>query len=95
MLENKHIKNTLIAMLGNKRFSFLKRNFSVENPIDIKDNLLTATACQQHNCSDTNFIVIVDISNGKVYAGIRENGVVKTYPSNVEKPIQLVAWLNN
>jgi len=95
LLGNKQLESALIAVLGNKRFNFLKANFSVENPIEIKDGILTATACQPHNCSDTNFIIVVDIGNDRVYAGIRENGAAKIYPANALNQKQLVNWLSN
>jgi hypothetical protein len=95
LLGNKQLKSALIAILGSSRFNFLKENFNVENPIEINNGIVTAVACQQHNCGDTNFIIVIDTGNDKVYAGIRENGTAKIYPANAVNQKQLVNWLNN
>ena len=81
LLENKKVKRALIALIGLARYTFVKNNYGVENPIEIKDGIFTSYACQQHNCADTNFIIVINIPEGIVYAGIRENGKVTVYPS--------------
>ena len=95
LLENKKVKQALIALIGLSRYEFVKSNYGVENPIEVKDDVFTSYACQQHNCSDTNFIIVINILDSSVYAGIRENGKVTLYPADTTGIPQITNWLNN
>ena len=95
LLESKPVKQALIALIGISRYQFIKTNCGVENPMEVKDGVFTSTACQQHNCSDTNYIIVINIPDGTVYAGIRKDGKVTLYPSGTTGIPQLAAWLNN
>jgi hypothetical protein len=78
LLDNPILTKRLKKLLGN-RYSFLKETWSVETPIEVKDNIFSASACEAHNCASTNFIIIIDFSKNVLYAGVRENDIVKTY----------------
>ena len=78
LLDNPILTKRLKKLLGN-RYSFLKETWSVETPIEVKDNIFSASACEAHNCASTNFIIIIDFSKNIMYAGVRENDNVKTY----------------
>lgn len=94
LLQNLQIKKVLTNLLG-KRYGFFIRTWNVETPMTVKDGIFTATACMAHNCMDTNFIIVVDIGNKKVYAGIREDDKVTTYPANADYPQAITDWVNN
>ena len=94
LLKNPRIKNALMKLLGN-RYSFFVRTWSVETPMMVKGGIFKASACMAHNCSDTNFIIVVDMANKKVYAGIREDGKVTTYPVGVDPPPAMTDWIDN
>ena len=95
LMENRQVKQALISIMGLSRYNFIKAGCGVENPIEVKDGIFTATACQQHNCADTNFILVINIPGGTVYAGIRENGKVTLYPSGTTGIPQITNWLSN
>ena len=95
LLENKKVKQALVALIGSSRYEFVKNNYGVENPIEVKNDVFTSYACQQHNCSDTNFIIVINILDNSVYAGIRENGKVTLYPADTTGIPQITNWLNN
>jgi hypothetical protein len=94
LLKNTQIKNALMKLLGN-RYNFFVKTWAVETPITVKDGTFVASACMAHNCSDTNFIIVVDIENKKVYAGIREDNKVTTYPAGANYPQAIQDWVNN
>lgn len=78
LLDNKIINKRLKDLIGDK-FIFLKKTWAVEIPIEIKNNIFVAYACEAHNCNMTNFILAIDISKNIMYVGIRKEGKVSTY----------------
>jgi hypothetical protein len=94
LLKNVQIKKALMNLLGS-RYGFFVKTWSVETPMTVKDGIFVASACMAHNCSDTNFIIVVDIDNKKVYAGIREDTKVTTYPAGANYPQAIPDWVNN
>lgn len=83
----------LKKLLGN-RYNFLKETWAVEIPIEFNDNIFVASACQAHNCSLTNFIVVYDFSSDIMYAGIREQNKVNIYSENGGSSPKITAWAN-
>ena len=91
-LENSVIKERLKRLIGD-RFTFLEKTWAVETPMEIKNNFFIASACEAHNCNMTNFIVVVDINKNVMYAGVREEGRIKTYSEDGSKiPAQINEW---
>lgn len=78
LLKNSILTQRLEKLIGN-RYNFLKETWAVETPIEVKDNIFVAFGCQAHNCGSTNFIIIIDFNKNILYAGIRENDIVKLY----------------
>lgn len=91
LLDNPALKKRLEDLLGS-RFTFLKDTWAVETPIEIKNNVFVATGCQAHNCSSTNFIIVVDLTKNVIYAGVREEDKVKTYSEDGTSSLQLTEW---
>jgi hypothetical protein len=91
LLNNTTLTTRLKKLLGN-RYAFLKKTWAVETPIEINNNVFSAAGCQTHNCSDTNFIIVVDFSKNILYAGIREETNVKVYAEDSSTNQQVTDW---
>ncbi len=91
LLDNPVLTKRLKKLLGN-RYKFFKDTWNVEIPIEVKDNIFKASACEAHNCSSTNFIILADLSKNVLYAGIREDDQVKKYSENGSDLKQLNDW---
>ena len=96
LLDNKIVKNRLIKLIGS-RYNFIKEisAYGPSEPIEIKNNIMTASVCQQHNCGSTNFILVVDLLKNIIYVGIRENNKIKTYSEDGSKSQRLNDWVKN
>lgn len=95
LFSNSLFTNRVKKLVGN-RYSLLKRFWNVEIPMEIRTNKLIASACQQHNCSSTKFIIIYDFENDKMFAGFREEDKVTLYSEGGKYyPDRLQQWANN
>ena len=87
--------NRVKALTGT-RYSLIKKYWDVESPIKIEAGNFIAYACQAHNCDVTNFMIIYDFTNDKMYVGIREEEKAKTYSENgTPIPARLDEWVKN
>lgn len=87
--------NRVKALTG-IRYSLIKKYWNVESPIEITGDNFIAFACQAHNCNATNFIIIYNLENDKMYVGIREEEKAKTYSENgTSIPARLDEWVKN
>jgi len=91
LLEEGTLKIRLQKILRG-RFIYLQQNWAVETPINIVEGMFLAWGCQQHNCDQTNFIIVVDLKKNLVYCGIREKDLVKTYSEDGSNNIQINNW---
>src|SRR5687767_1258879 len=73
LLSNPVIKRRLQNLLGKQRFAFMYWKWNLGTPVKVTNDVLVATGCMSHFCPDTNFIIVIDITNNKFYAGIRDN----------------------
>jgi hypothetical protein len=94
LLDNSALTQRLKKLLGNSRYYFLKETWAVETPMEFTNNLFVASGCQAHNCGSTNFIIVFDFSNNVMYAGIREEGIVKTYSEDGSNSPKVNEWEN-
>jgi hypothetical protein len=92
LLDDPILKPRLEKLLGS-RFAFLKEYWNAETPIEIKDNILTTTGCQAHNCGSTNFIIVADLSKNILSVGIREEDKVQRYIESGNSPDALEKWV--
>ncbi len=93
LLDNSIIKKRLKNLIGDSRFFFLKKTWAVETPMEIKNNIFVASACEAHNCNMTNFIIALDMSKNIMYVGIREEGKIRTYTEAGNNfPEQIQEW---
>ena len=87
--------NRVKSLIGT-RYSTLKRYWDVESPIEITGDIFIAYACQPHNCDVTNFMIIYNFKNDKMFVGIREEEKAKTYAENrTSIPVRLDEWVKN
>lgn len=92
LLNNKIINKRLKSLIGDK-FRFLKKTWAVENPMEIRNNIFVASACEAHNCNMTNFILVIDMLKNIMYVGIRKEGQVSTYAESGNNfPEQIQLW---
>lgn len=85
---------TRLKTLLKSRYDFLLKTWGPEIPIEIKNNIFIAWGCQQHNCSNTNFTIVIDFSKNVVYVGIREEENVKVYSEDGSSNIEISKWAN-
>ncbi len=92
LLEDPRLSPRLEKILGN-RFMFVMDTWAVESPIEIRGDKFIASACQQHNCGNTNFIIVADITANKISVGVREEGKTKTYTEAAVNDPVVEEWL--
>jgi len=78
LLGNNPLTKRLKTLIKN-RYHYLIKTWAVETPIEINNNMFSAWGCQQHNCSNTNFIIVVDFKKNVLYVGIREEEKITIY----------------
>lgn len=93
LLGNNPLTKRLKILIKN-RYVFLKNTWTVETPIEIKKNQFIAWGCQQHNCSNTNFMIVVDFAKNVVYVGVREEENVKIYSEDGTSNNEITKWAN-
>ena len=86
---------TRLKMLIGTRYKMVKDTCQVEVPIVIENSQFIAEACQPHNCSSTNYIIIYDFQSGILYAGIRKEDVIRIFSENGRKCQKITDWVNN
>jgi hypothetical protein len=91
LLDDEKIKSRLETMLGT-RYLFVKDSMGVETPITVADSMFSASVCQKHNCAQTNFIIVVDLSKNLMFAGIRQNDNIETYSEDGSKHPYIELW---
>lgn len=75
-LDKPIIKKRLQNLIGRKRFKFLY-GLSLNRPNEISDDVFVANGCMPHSCSDSNFILIIEIAKNTFHVGIRDNNRIK------------------
>lgn len=93
LLENVLLQKKIKKLIGN-RFDFLKNKWSTEVPIKIEDGFFIASGCEQHNCNNTNFIIIIELSTNKTFVGIREENEIEIFSDSDFEPTQITDWKN-
>ena len=93
LLENVLLQKKIKNLIGN-RFYFLKNTWSTEVPIKIEDGFFIASGCEQHNCNNTNFIIVMELKTNKLFVGIREENEIKIYSEGDFEPKQITDWKN-
>lgn len=94
LFDNAAFTLRLKKLLGKSRYAFLTETWAVETPMEFTNNIFVASACQVHNCSSTNFIIVVDFSKNVMYAGIRDENKVETYSEDGGNCLKVSEWEN-
>ena len=73
-------RTRLQKSMGKEKFQDLEDFFNVESPITIKNNVMIAYGCMQHNCDGFYFKIFYDFNKDIINVGIKEG----------EKPIEVL-----
>lgn len=96
LLEKPAFKRRLERLVGQKHYLFMQRNWQIDPPMEFANGVFVAEACQRHSCGFTDFMVIYDFNQNKLFAGIRRNRVVKTYAEKGGTlPARLEKWTDD
>lgn len=93
LLYDKQLTKRLKTLLKN-RYDFLIKTWGPETPIEVNESTFIAWGCQQHNCSNTNFTIVVDFAKNVVYVGIREEENVRIYSEDGSSNKEILKWAN-
>lgn len=81
LIEKKSAFRTrLQKLMGKEKFQDLEDFFNVESPITIKNNVMIAYGCMQHNCDGFYFKIFYDFNKDIINVGIKDG----------EKPIEIL-----
>ena len=78
-IENAALKARLVSLIGQERYDYLAENFNTQTPIEEKDGLYTAHACEAHNCDATNFTIVYDAKSNVLSVIYRVDGKDETF----------------
>ena len=82
LIEKKSAFRTrLQKLMGKEKFDFLESHFDVQSPMVIKNNVLIAHGCMQHNCDGIFFNIFYDFKKDIINVGIKDE----------EKEIEILA----
>lgn len=65
-------RTRLQKLMGKEKFQDLEDFFNVESPITIKNNVMIAYGCMQHNCDGFYFKIFYDFNKDIINVGIKE-----------------------
>lgn len=73
LIEKKSVLRTrLQKLLGKEKFDFLESHFDVQSPMVIRNNVLIAHGCMQHNCDGIFFNIFYDFKKDIINVGIKD-----------------------
>ena len=94
LLNQPVIKKRLQKLLGTE-YTFLKKIWQVESPIEIDNGLFYAWAMQAHQGGNPGAVIMADIKKNILYVGIRKNGEEKFYSEDGSpSPKKMIEWAN-
>ncbi|WP_337039525.1 hypothetical protein [Elizabethkingia anophelis] len=92
LLNNPILKNRLIRLMGIQKYTFMKNTWRVEGGISVKNNILTAEGCEQHNCDSTNFIMVIDLERDILYVGYKVENDIYKFGEEPNYPLLILNW---
>ena len=92
LLYNQPVADRLEFLIGSSRLHQMRHYWKIDTPIYIQDGIFIAKGCAQRNCDDTNFVVMMDIANDKIFAGVKIEGVTEVFAENSSNIIPLEQW---
>lgn len=92
LFRNAPFVNRVKALVGS-RYKLIQKDWNVESPIEVDSGYFKAWACRAHECPRTNFLIVYNFSEDKMYVGIRENEKSQIYSENGEQiPLVMKEW---
>lgn len=89
LLQNATLKARLVKLMGQSRFNVMSKNFDVETPIEFSSWNYHTTACQAHNCGNTDFEISYNPDSDALAVKYRVNGKLSVFK---EKPSVNAIW---
>lgn len=78
LLKLPELRDRLRKLLG-KDHGDLEAHWNVESPIEIKNGIFKASACEAHNCGSNTYFIFVDIKNNNINVYHIEEGSTRDY----------------
>ena len=99
-LDLPELRQRLSDLLGS-RYADFRRYWQTETPIEVEDNVLSTTGCEQHNCAANQYILQIDLKHnninvyhlGQDIQSYLEKGKI-TLPPNMERDMQTILQNN-
>ncbi|SFB81420.1 Inhibitor of vertebrate lysozyme (Ivy) [Flexibacter flexilis DSM 6793] len=92
LLNSPQLTTRLQKLMG-ENYNALKEFWEVEEPIKVDENQFVASACQAHNCDNTNFIIVYNFKENMLYVGVRQEQQVQTYSEDGNTCPTLKKWI--
>lgn len=78
LLKIPELRDRVRKLMG-KDFADLEAHWNVESPIEIRNGIFKASACEAHNCGSNTYFIFVDISDNNINVYHIEDGDTKDY----------------
>ncbi|MDR0667849.1 MAG: hypothetical protein LBF90_04440 [Prevotellaceae bacterium] len=78
--------------VGDTVFASLQSLRGTEVPIEVNGDEVIIAACEQHNCSNSNILIVVDLAANTLAVGVRKEGAVTVYNAGQTASPVLQKW---
>lgn len=92
LLSNPTLKKRIVDLIGNEKYNYMKTTWRVEGGITVENNMFDASGCEQHNCGNTNFIIVVDLGKDILYVGYRVENEILKFGEDQNYPKLILDW---
>ncbi len=92
LLSNPILKKRIVDLIGIQKYNFMKTTWRVEGGIGVENNMFDASGCEQHNCGNTNFIIVVDLEKNILYIGYRVESEILKFGEDQNYPKLILDW---
>ena len=92
LLNNPTLKKRIVDLIGIQKYNFMKTTWRVEGGIGVENNMFDASGCEQHNCGNTNFIIVVDLEKNILYIGYRVESEILKFGEDQNYPKLILDW---
>lgn len=92
LLSNPILKKRIVDLIGVQKYNYMKTTWRVEGGITVENKMFDASGCEQHNCGNTNFIVVVDLEKDILYVGYRVENEIQKFGEDQNFPKLILDW---
>lgn len=92
LLSNPILKKRIVDLIGVQKYNYMKNTWRVEGGIGVENNMFDASGCEQHNCGNTNFIIVVDLEKNILYIGYRVESEILKFGEDQNYPKLILDW---